>query len=79
MSERGSVVKGRRDTMDELKADLLARTLGGQAYVTDDDAWVVVIDRLDGKVVVLTDEAVEEYADWKAFKAGRRDASIVIR
>jgi hypothetical protein len=67
------------DTMDELKADLLARTLGGQAYVTDDDAWVVVIDRRDGKVVILTDESVEEYADWQAFKAGHRDSAIRIR
>jgi hypothetical protein len=62
--------------MDELKADKLADELGGQAYRIDEDIWVVVIDRRDGRLVVLTDCSVDEYADWQAFKSGRCFATI---
>jgi hypothetical protein len=64
--------------VDQLKAERLSEALGGQAYRTDEDLWVVAIDRSDGRVVVISDRSVEEYADWKAFKAGRCEVAINI-
>jgi hypothetical protein len=76
MKERRTGSDARNVAMDELRADQLARVLGGQIYLTDGQVWVVVIDRSDGRVVVLTETSVDEYADWKAFKAGHCYASI---
>ena len=79
MVERNSVMNERKTVMDEWTADTLAKTLGGQSYLTDENIWFVVIKmERDNVVVVITDVSVDEYADWEAFKAGQCYASVRI-
>jgi hypothetical protein len=62
--------------VDQLKTERLTEARGSQAYRTDENLWVVAIDWSDGRVVAISDRLVEEYADWKVFKAGRCAVSI---
>ena len=68
----------RKTMMDELAADKIASVLGGLGYLTDENEWVVILNRSDGRVVIISDMSVDEYADWEAYKAGHCFDSIKI-
>ena len=57
--------------MSDLRAKEIAEVLGGEPLQTDDGKWLVVFERPDGRVVTLSETAVEEYYDQAAFEAGR--------
>lgn len=68
----------RKTMMDERAADKIASVLGGTGYLTDENEWVVILNRSDGRVVIISDMSVDEYPDWEACKAGHCYASIKI-
>jgi hypothetical protein len=57
--------------MSDLRAKEIAAALGGEPFQTEDQGWLVLFQRSDGRVVALSDTAVEEYYDRDAFEAGR--------
>lgn len=68
--------------MDNASARELAEILGGEADQAEPEApqaWQVLIDRPDGRLVVLTDSAVEEYADRDALASGHCYACISLK
>ena len=62
--------------MSDLNAREIAQVLGGEPIQTEDEAWLVVIERPDGRIVTLSETSVEEYYDRDAFEAGRCYSSI---
>lgn len=62
--------------MDAEKAKQLAVLLGGEAWQSGGGMWLVLLKREDGKLVVVSDDAVAEYEDYEAFENGIADAEI---
>lgn len=62
--------------MDIQRARVLAEVLGGEVFEAEVGGWVVLLERADGRVVVVSETAVEEYADRDAFSAGHCYACI---
>jgi hypothetical protein len=67
--------------MDHRLADTLADALGGVAVRGEEVAarggeWIVIFERPDGRLVVLSDTSVDEYGDREAFEAGHCYATI---
>ncbi len=62
--------------MDEEKAEVLAKLLGGETWNSGGDIWLVILRRSDGKIVAISDEVVCEYADEGTLGAGVPDAAI---
>ena len=53
-----------------------AATLGGGAWHSGGNIWLVMFVALDGRVVVVSEEMVREYADEGAFRSGRASKMI---
>jgi hypothetical protein len=64
--------------MDEEQADAIARALGGETWQSGGDMWLVLIDRADGRLVVISDEAVVEYENRDAFDGAKPTTSIIL-
>jgi len=64
--------------MEEEAAKAAAEALGGTAWQSGGGIWLVRFERGDGRLVVLSDEVVCEYADADAFEDNRSDAAIVL-
>ena len=64
--------------MNEQQANSVAEALGGEAWNSGGGIWLVVIKRSDGRLVVISDDAVCEYADEQAFENSRADAAVVL-
>jgi hypothetical protein len=62
--------------MSDLRAKEIAEVLGGEPVQTDGESWLVIFERLDGRIVTLSETSVEEYYDRAAFEAGRCYSSI---
>ena len=62
--------------MDEEKAEVLAKLLGGETWNSGGDIWLVILRRSDGKIVAISDEVVCEYTDEETLGAGVPDAAI---
>ena len=62
--------------MDELEAKSVAKALGGEAWQSGGNIWLVSVSRADGKLVVISDELVAEYESDAAFAEGRESVSI---
>lgn len=67
--------------MNRRDAVAIADVLGGEAVQVEDQAgaeecWAVEIERPDGRLVVVTNQAVEEFADRAAQVRGRCYAAI---
>ena len=65
--------------MDEQQATIVAEALGGTPWQSGGDVWLVVLERADGKVVVISDEAVGEYESTDAVEVGHPSASVLLR
>jgi len=65
--------------MDEPQATAIAEALGGETWQSGGDIWLVILRRADGRLVVLSDDVVCEYADDDAFDNGRASTSITLR
>ena len=64
--------------MDEKQAEAVAEALGGTTYQSGGETWLVVLHREDGKVVVVSDDAVCEYKDDEAFEKSKPSKTIVL-
>lgn len=56
--------------MNEQHAQAIANALGGETWQSGGDLWLVTLRRIDGKIVVISDDAVCLYADDEAFERG---------
>jgi hypothetical protein len=64
--------------MDEGHANVVAKALGGLAWQPGGGEWVVLFERIDGKVVVVSDEAVHEYSNVGSFEDDKPIVSIML-
>ena len=64
--------------MDEHQAEAVAKALGGESWNSGGEIWLVLLHRADGRLVVMSDEAICEYADQNAFDSGQASATIVL-
>jgi len=67
--------------MDRRQADEIAFALGGAPVRSPKDPdgggeWLVMIERSDGRLVVITDTSVDEYCDHAAYEAEHCYATI---
>ena len=64
--------------MTEEQAEKVATALGGSTWQSGADIWLVLINRTDGRLVVISDEVVCEYTDQEAFDAGEASVSVLL-
>ena len=64
--------------MDEEQATAIADALGGETWQSGGDNWLVLLTRTDGKLVVISDDSVCEYANQAAFDEARATTMIVL-
>jgi len=64
--------------MDEKQANAVAEALGGLAWNSGGGIWLVRFERADGKLVVLSDEVVCEYADEDAFERAEARVRVLL-
>jgi len=62
--------------MDEQQAGAVAEALGGAAWNSGGGIWLVRLQRVDGHLVVISDEVVCEYRDSMAFDRGEAAVGI---
>jgi len=62
--------------MDEQQATAVAEALGGETWQSGGGIWLVLVRKPDGRLVVVSAEAVCEYDDDSAFESGRAAATI---
>jgi hypothetical protein len=64
--------------MDEKQADMVADALGGQAWQSGGGIWLVLLRQGNGKLVVISDEAVCEYDDEQHFEESKPAKAIFL-
>ena len=64
--------------MNEMQAKGVAEALGGDEWQSGGDTWLVLFRRSDGKIVVLSDDAVCEYDGEEAFEDGKSATTVVL-
>jgi hypothetical protein len=47
--------------MNEKQAEIMAEALRGRTWQSGGDIWLVLIDKKDGKLVVISEEVICEY------------------
>lgn len=65
--------------MDEVQAEAIAGALGGITWQSGGDIWLVLLRRSDGRLVVVSDDAVCEYDGEDAFDGGCAAQTIRLR
>ena len=64
--------------MDEHEAEMVAKALGGQAWNSGGNIWLVRFERSDGKLIVLSDEVICQYENEDDLNNCRVGASIIL-
>jgi hypothetical protein len=64
--------------MDETKAVKLAKILDGEAWQSGGDIWLVLIRKGDGKLAVISDDAICEYGSEEDFEQAKASKSILL-
>jgi len=62
--------------MTEQQAEIVASALGGEAWNSGGDIWLVVFRRSDGKVIALSDESLVVYDSAGAMMGGEGSQSV---
>jgi len=65
-------------SMDEEQANAIANALGGEAWQSGGDIWLVLVHRPDGHIAVISDEAVCEYENQEALDDSKPLATILL-
>ena len=65
--------------MNEVEASSVAEALGGYEWQSGGGIWLVRLERDDGSIVVISDDAVCEYEDVEALQAGDSISAIFLR
>jgi hypothetical protein len=63
--------ENRKASMRIDQAIEISEMFGGEVVEAEDGCWLVLLERADRRVVVLSQNSVEEYYDRAAFEAGR--------
>jgi hypothetical protein len=64
--------------LNELTAPVVATALGGDAWQSGGGIWLIVKRTSDGRVVTISQEVVNEYANEEAFEEDRPKSSLMI-
>lgn len=64
--------------MDELQAQAIADSLGGETWQSGGDMWLVLFRRSNGSIVALSDEVVCEYENEEALGNSEPSSSIIL-
>lgn len=64
--------------MDEEQAKAVADALSGQAWQSGGDIWLVLKQRQDGRLVVISEDVICEYASQEAFDRSESGVSILL-
>lgn len=64
--------------MNEKQAKMIAKVLGGRTWQSGGDIWLVLFEKADGKLVVISDEVICEYANQEAFDDCKPLQSILL-
>jgi len=56
--------------MNEKQAKAVAGALGGDSWQSGGGVWLVTLHRADGRIIVISDDAICLYADEGAFERG---------
>ena len=62
--------------MSHPRAAEIAEVMGGEPFESDEEGWIVLIERADGRIVTLSETVIAEYYDRDAFATGRCYSSI---
>lgn len=63
--------------MNEQQANAVAKALGGLAWNSGGEMWLVLKERSDGRLVVISDEVVCEYASQADFEKGVKETAAI--
>ena len=63
--------------MNEQQANAVAEALCGSAWNSGGGIWLVLKDRSDGRLVVISDEVVCEYASQADFENGAKETAAI--
>jgi hypothetical protein len=64
--------------MNEQQAKKVANILGGRTWQSGGGIWLILIDRADRKLVVVSDETVCEYDNEKKFEKSKPAKAILL-
>lgn len=64
--------------MDEGSANVVAGALGGSAWHSGGGVWLVLKERADGRLVVISDEVVCEHASVHDFEADAPETASIL-
>jgi len=62
--------------VDARQAEAVAQAFGGEAWQSGGQIWLVLLRRSDGRLVVISDEAVCEYENREAFDDGKPNLAV---
>ena len=65
--------------MNEEQADAVAEALGGESWQSGGGIYLVLLEKKDGRLVVISDDVICEYESEEAFDKCRADKTIVLR
>lgn len=63
--------------MNEKQATIMAECCGGEPWQSGGGIWLVMIHRHDGRLVVISGDAICEYQDEDAFDRGDARTTIL--
>lgn len=64
--------------MNEEQAKAIAKVFGGRTWQSGGEIWLVLIDKKDGKLVVISDEVICEYSNQMDFDNNKLHNSILL-
>jgi hypothetical protein len=64
--------------VNEDQANNVAQALAGRAWQSGGGIWLVIVERSDGHLVVLSDDVVCEYENESKFEESSPQASILL-
>jgi hypothetical protein len=64
--------------MNEEQAEAVAEALGGRTWQSGGEIWLVLFERADGKLVVISDDVICEYASQAELDMSRPNQSIIL-
>ena len=69
----------RINTMNKRAAEAVAKALRGRTWQSGGDIWLVLFDRADGHLVVISDDSVNEYESEADFEESQAANFITLR
>lgn len=64
--------------MNEQQADAVAEVLGGNLWQSGGGTYLILLNRKDGRLVVISDDAICEYESEQTFDECKADKVILL-